>query len=1602
MPISTGSYTDNVKPEEEKIVDELIALRDRYKTGDSDLEQLKLDREGGLKQGVMSAGHGIQEGTNAILNLPTDLMGFKQWADIDYVKPREGAVNEFISTGFQFATGLPAGGPVAATGFKLVQKGVQAGMKGKKVAKASKIRDSKWDKYKQAAKEGMIPAAGADFVAFSGNESLIYNLMQMHPELQDAYGTITGKDGWDKMTPSELADATQGLGTFDSGRMIRNWGGRGLNVAEGAVAGALLQVFWRAVKLQFNNDKMTKASWEGKDEAIKKGVEATEKRHGKVLSDQLSEKEKQEHLAFRFGPMVDRPNLTPEQAAQLTKEEAELAAAQADLADKVDASKGKMKFEDMEEDDLLAPQVLSEADERNAANELGIEDILGEKAYDYSVDEKGMVREGDDPVIGRFRDTDGDTTMFLWERDYPVEADYDPLDPMQSQRSVEGSAKAPILGVNEQAIADSWNNPIPKSTAKRVYQPSVRGEGGRLYAQDAFNSYEDFESFLIARQMAKRKFPKLAKESVKGYEARLDRAAADAMKRRGIGNFWKYEFDALKGMEQFKVEEETILQAIFKDPAQGKQLAEEILKARSGAGVDLNKAFIRAMEMINIENTMSDAGQKYMTARVMQYFMKTLRRGFNLSDNQADPLGNQFAKAIGWHGDPNRMAAKDHLHDHLLNNLEEIATATGLSSQGVAERIRKGYGDFKHLFDETSIDDALGQDVAVMREMYIRTWAYKLDQVITVKQLERAAESINKTEGKASVQQLAEFATVMERLMSKLGSFRNLKRAEGRALAANKAFQWAKDEGLGGGQADQLMNEIMNRTGGHAGLMDLAAKVGAIADANKNNPTHAGATAGLVTKSVSGIDIHNEYWINSVLSGARTQIVNTIGTALHMVWKPLEGMAGAIGGDEPTRKFFRKQLMFAASMTLDTFRVLSKLGLNKIKKSSRLQDEAAYSANRKKIFEEGGHGAGAVAGGRKALRHGKATLESRSELFDLQPASSIRGELLAENAEQWAKDMIDGIGNIIRIPSRLMITTDELFKQIQFRSASMAKLYNEAVEKLPKEMQNQENIQKYMADRFQGLIRGNGARFTPDIVKDEAYRAYTAAVTRAERDGTPLEAEYQDKQAFIQNYIQDNYVSKAESHGEVSDFAMDWAEDTTFTRELDADLTRLQDMGKLEFDSRGRKRTSISKDIQNFASQHSWMRVVTPFIRTPMNLLKFPLQRLPILHNVALSKNTKFLDSLHQRYQADMMSNDPIRVAEAKGRMRVGALMYGTLGGLAASGMVTGAGSRDPQQRQLDFSTGWRPYSFRFGDTYISYARLDPFSTIIGLVADTAEFIKTAGEHGDIDEGWAESLISAGLYSAANNLSNKAYLTGMTNWLNLLTDPVDGSHAKALIQKQATSYVPKALSQLTVLTDDNYIKQTYTLMEAMQHQIPFLAGKLEAKRNILGDKMEKVAPDIASRIFSIFNPFLSSKYKHDNVLDTLAGLNYNFGAPEPKLQGKRDLDMRKFRDENGRSAYDFYTEAVGKVTLRGKTLRETLESYFGSKKFASMTKVDEDIGYELVNDDPRINDIKYWLRKYRGLAKKLTLKAYPDLKLAQSSFNKVRDQLMNVHKIGRI
>jgi len=1565
MPISTGNYTDNITSDEERLLGDYQRLQERYSTGDNFAEQNRIQDEGDFAAAGMSIGHGLQEGVNSMLNLPSDLLGLKKVADIDWVTPREGFLNESISAVSQFAAGLPAGGPIGRSAVSLVQKAAKTT---KATTKGKVARKSKKEILKESAKKGLVTGGGADFIAFSGDESLVMHLLNAHPELRDAYTEITSKDGWQNKDIDDLVSETLSLKTFSAERMAKNWAGRGLNVAEGAFIGAMVNVLWRAARLKFNNDEMTKKVVEGKDKAIQRGVTATEQRHGKVLTDDLTEKEQQELAAFRHNLMSNQDDAIPQvEKKRIQKEEAELSAAQADLADKANTLKERSHHSALDEEDALAPSVWDEADERAVAK-IGIDDVIGDDMYLT----KGFVRHDASykPILNFVNEDPAYKDIAIASR-------------------VEGENKV-FIDVNQTKLQEIWNAEGPSVNA-----PNLK----RSYVRDAFNDYNDFEAFAIAREKAKVRFPQLRKgvETKAGYQNRLDRAAANELKRKGLGNFWKYEFDTAKGMEHFKLDDDTIRASIFKDPEKAKQLTESLLNARKGEGVDLNKAFLDALDIINIDATMTDGGQKYLTARLIKYFTDTLGKGF--TGKTTDPLGDQFAKAIGWHGDSNRMGAADWLQDDLLNQFDDIATSTGLTPQGVAERMRKGYGDFKHLWKETTVDDALRQDVAVNKELYIRTWAYRLDQAVTMKQVEAAAETITQLKGTPSVHQLAEFATLLERIQSKLTAFRSLRTAQGRSLAANKKFQFIQTEGKGLGGNEQVLEEIMNRAGGNKGLTDLAAKIDAIMSANKGKHGTA-AAAGLINKSISGIDVHNEYWINAILSGTRTLVVNTVSTALNVVHKPIEGMLGALGGNKEGQAFMRSQLMYSANMMYETMKVLGSLGLNKAQRFVRFQSDDAYMAKRGKNFEAQNHASGVMAAARKSFRHGKSTIDSRSELFDVQPAAAITGDtlnqMLGGDVSEWAKTTIDQVGRIIRLPSRFMIATDELFKQIQFRSASMAKLYNEALDVIPKDLQSEDNISKYVSERFQGLIRSTGARFTPDIIRDEAYKNYTAAVLKAEQEGTALPDEFKNKEQYILDYVDENYTKRTDKET-LSEFAMDWAEDTTYTRGLDVDLKRIQNdpnRPALQGES------SFTKTVQDAIQKHSWLRAIMPFVRTPMNLVLHPLQRLPILHNQALNAESGWLKKLHKRYQADMLSDDPVRVAEAQGRMRMGKIMYPSIMLLASSGVVTGQGPTDPVKRRQLMATGWRPYSIKWdfnGKTqYSSFARLDPFATMLGLAADTAEFVMEAGRAGDMDENWAETLAVAGMYSLSNNLANKTYAAQLSNFLAVVNEPVQNRNLGSLLEKQFASYVPKFGSQFTAVTDNHYYRKAYGLMDTMKNQIPFLASSIEPLRNILGDPMEYMGADMMSRITSMVNPFISSAYKNDSVLDALASLNYGFQAPEPRLLGKTFLDMRKYKNEDGRTAYDWFQERIGTILMGGKTLRERLLDYFKSQRFVEQNAFEDRFGFESIESDPRVTKVKSLIAKYRNKAKHEMLAAFPELKANQINYKKNYNQIQRL------
>jgi len=1616
MPIDTGQFGDEERSRSQVTSDAYNRLAGRYNE-DYYHEQAARNREGYWMQKLASAGRGGLKLIENTVNLPTDLAGFPKLIEpTKAIERREGWQNHLLENVVDYAGAFIGTGKIKW----LKDVGKIEGLK--KGARATNK-----EKLKGAAISGLARGSAADFLAFDGSESLVLSLLDLHPELHQPYDKITAVPGWENMSAAELEAATYGAG-WSAKRLAANWGGRMFNAGEGAFIQSFLQVFWKAAKIKFNNDKMTIKAGEGLDPKIQEGVDKTaavEKKRRKAFIDpdkDLTPKQRQEKAAWTHASQKDAASATEDLAKKTEAEEMALEKAKADLASAGEAAKGKEgKLHEAAESDTLAPRAWDDAEEAIAAEKQGATARSAEDGIDDGVFElTGRTRHSKDynPHV--------ETVEQVARKD---EGYGTPLAPKASpiyHYSEEVADKAGIL-VDTGRLRQVWDFFHEEDTIKMLWRnesiphgrmrksefwtdgpPKGRGAGvSRNYDRAAFNSFDEFQAFVIARGKAEIKYPLLKGESLPTYHNRLDKAAANTLKRQGLGNFWKYELDPVKGMKQFQVDLDTYLKRLFNNTDEAKSILADLKLLKEGKAVNLNEIFLRAQKILNIDSTMTDSHLKYFTSRIMHFFMKNMRDGFGKVTSHSKH--DQLASAIQWMGEgSSRKSAKDWIQDDLLNHIDNIARANKLSPQGVIERIRSGRGDFKDLWPgmkipETPLLKSMLEDVKVTQELYIRTWAYRLNTVAVMKKFDLAVDRVIRegdeaADGVVSNKSYAEMAVEIEKVERHLHAFRNLGTAHGRNLASMKALHSA---GLGGPAAEkEILEEIIGRGGGTKGLQQLAVRLKAVRDAHGGTGSEGSAfiQKDVLHKTVTGIDVHNEYWLNSILSGGRTQIVNAIGTLLHLVLKPVEGALGTLGRDPKNRKYFISQGVYAANLIFDTMKFTTVMMKNRTQKAVGSIDEKQYMQKREDMLSpvqesqsfrqadgslgkaqlidgNTNHAAGTYAAAKKAFHSGKSVLESRSQLFDVTPHQAINRELLPESASELAKDSLDYLGNIIRIPSRFMIATDEVFKQIQYRSASLAKLTQEALENLPKSKHNTEEMTQYIAARFQGLIRGNGARYTPKAVEDEAMTNFYRAVARSEETGEAMPKEMLKRDDYVAGYFAKNYKKDKEV---LADFAMDWAEDTTFTRGLDVDLLRMQEHGHLQ----GKK--SVNKAVQDFVADHSFMRIMAPFVRTPVQLVSFPLRRIWLPDSVMrgiINKPDGWLKKTHLRYQADILSKDPIRAAEAYGRMRMGMLMYGSLMSASAMGMVTGRGPRDTQKRNQQMATGYRSYSVKVGDKYVSYARLDPFATVLGLAADFTYMIQESAQSGDFNKNWLESMLLAGVYSIADNITSKSYLENLSNVVGAVTNPESGGAFETFMERHTASYVPKALSQFTPITDGAQMRKPRGLAESIQNQIPFLSSGIEPLRNLLGQEMNYVDAGVMSRSISIVNPFMVKTREGNHVLEILAGLDYAFELPSPKLFGKAELDLREFKDEDGRSAYDWMQERTGTIKDKdGYTLFDRLAMLFKTKLFKELTAIeDEDQWQQNVEDDMRIPLVKVILQEFRKMARADTRRNYPEI-----------------------
>ena len=672
-----------------------------------------------------------------------------------------------------------------------------------------------------------------------------------------------------------------------------------------------------------------------------------------------------------------------------------------------------------------------------------------------------------------------------------------------------------------------------------------------------------------------------------------------------------------------------------------------------------------------------------------------------------------------------------------------------------------------------------------------------------------------------------------------------------------------------------------------------------------------------LTKQTAGSKAMNmvtEYWMNSLLSGPATQVVNTLGSSLTSALRIGElAFGGLLRGDpEVGRAVF------------------------------------GYAFKMENLYEAVTFTAKAWDIGDPVLTKGSVAFNDSAKRTDAitgRNATSMLGEhagkLSAKN-HGAIENAVDFLGKGVRLPSRGLMAVDEFFKQLNYRAYVRTNLAYEGIQAGQK---NGKELAKYVEDRFQNYVTKGG----------RAYNESNVYLDAVEKSKTINGLGYGGEQAAVihAELAQSPYDP---SRGGLADAALEYSKVNTFTNDLDSDSV----VGVLG-DTLGKLKTKIP--MLNF---------IVPFINTPTNILKFALDRTPLGVATDLSFRRKKLSE-------GLYSEDPMVRAQTTGRMATAAAVVGTAAWYAMSNkeFITGGGPRSQEEKDALKLTGWQPYSFKVGDKYLSYQRLDPMATVIGLFADIVE----AEEYYDLDDTQMGNMFSAIALSFTNNITNKSYVKGLDSMLKMLRDPATNS--KALAGNIAGGFVPTLFSQGQNYSDERVLRETRTIFDYMTKKSP-MSGSLPAKRNFLG---EAVTYENLPMGAGILNPIYFSTESDDMVDQELGTLGHGFNKQNSKIGGA--IQTKDIYNEDGRQAYDVWLEKTGTTTIRGKTLRQTLGKLIKSNGYQRLTAHnDTDIGEK----SPRIREVNNWLRAFRSKARKEMLDEFPDLQNSLNQLNQEKQQ----------
>jgi hypothetical protein len=273
-------------------------------------------------------------------------------------------------------------------------------------------------------------------------------------------------------------------------------------------------------------------------------------------------------------------------------------------------------------------------------------------------------------------------------------------------------------------------------------------------------------------------------------------------------------------------------------------------------------------------------------------------------------------------------------------------------------------------------------------------------------------------------------------------------------------------------------------------------------------------------------------------------------------------------------------------------------------------------------------------------------------------------------------------------------------------------------------------------------------------------------------------------------------------------------------------------------------------------------RLILPFVKTPYNLVKYATDRTML--------------GLFAREARDNIlgRNGAVARDMQVARMVTGNMVALGVGYMVLNDMITGAGPTDSKEAMTWKMTGKQPYSVRVGDTWVSYRRLDPFATTVGLAADMGEIAKysvTGKDRWGDEYGWEKFGVQA-LHAIWRNIPDKVGLRSATSLIQAVTEPEH--YGQQFVSGLVGSTVPSLLGQ-TARQLDPFDRETRGVFATLQGRIPWLREDLLPRYDRWG------MPFRAQEL----GPFAISQVNNDPVNMMMEELGINIGQPTRTVEG---------------------------------------------------------------------------------------------------------------------